>query len=126
MDRIKGVNITIPVSPYFTFILTKNLFRFVNTFFGFLCNINFFCRYLFHVLMRISEKKVKIIAPNTPPIFVYIIVSKNDIFIASTATGNIAANFQVQNSIMINSFIRYQKYKYWAGFQEVLFFFAYK
>jgi len=59
--------------------------------------------------MRKSEKYIDIIVPNIPPMLVYKIVSVNDIPIAYTAIGKVAANFQEEKKIMVNAFTSHQK-----------------
>lgn len=112
IDKRSGVKITIPGNPYLVFNLTSHLFRLLNIVFDFLWYLHLSGQYFVYALIRRCEKKVKTRTPMAPPIFVKIMVSKNDIFMAYTATGNVAANFHEQKKITVISFILCQMYKY--------------
>jgi hypothetical protein len=112
IERITGFKITIPGNPYFFFKIIIRLFFFVNVFLLLLSpafSADIFLleeKYLFQALIITLEIKTKIITPKIPPRFVNIRVSMNDIFIIITATGKVAANFQVDDRIINISFIK--------------------
>ncbi len=52
----------------------------------------------------ILERYMDTNKPSNPPMLVKMIVLQNENFIQNTATGNVSANFQVQQSITVISF----------------------